>query len=189
MILKSAVLKRICGYLSLFFCAVAVHAQPINPWLADGINKNIQRGRQTDSYPQYQVNDMEAQRVKRLRNMKFYGAIAMTPNDPAALTWGGGDLNESTTRAKALEACPSSNCRVIVSFANTCAMVALPDGSRGIDDIFIGLDKDPEAAIDKSYKSCEAKFGKGKCHYLGREKGAKHTAFCVGYEYGIYSTK
>lgn len=177
---------KIFSYVFFCFFAAAAYAQPINPWLADGINKNIQRSRQLQDGSQY---DWSAQEVKRLRNTRFYGAIAMTPDNLSSLTWGGGDLSESATRTKALNACPRSNCRIVASFANTCGMVALPDGGKRIEDVFIGLDDDPEVAIDKAYRSCEQKFGKGRCHYLGREKSAKHTAFCVGYDYGIYSTK
>ena len=182
-------MKKIYTFLFIIFLACFVEAQPINPWLADGINRGIQEGRQVNGYPRYETRDWETQKIKKLRDTKFYGAIAMTPDNPSALTWGGGELSESATREKALGACPKSNCRIVASFSNTCAMVALPDGSKGIDDIFVGVDQNPEIAIDKAYGSCEQKFGKGQCHYLGREKNAKHTAFCVGYDYGIYSTK
>lgn len=174
---------------ALFYIATFAEAQPINPWLADGINRSIQEGKQVTGRSRYEVDSREAQEIRRLRGMKFYGAIAMSPDNPKALTWGGGDPSESSAREKALKACPKSNCRIISSFSNACAMVALPDGSKGIDNVFVVMDKDPEVAIDKAYRSCEAKFGKGECHYLVREKSAKYTAFCTGYDYGIYSTK
>lgn len=163
-------------------------AQPIDPWLADGINRSIQQNRNIDGYRSGGFVNWEAGEIRRLRRMRFYGAIAMSPDNPNALTWRGGDPNEEISRSKALKACPKSNCRVVASFSNTCAMVAMPDGAKDIDDIFVGIDKSPEVAIDNAYRSCEKKFGKGACHYLVREKTAKYSAFCVGYDYGVYSS-
>ena len=75
---------------------------------------------------------------------------------------------------------------MVATFANTCAMIAYPDGgAKSPSDLFVGLDNDGYQAIVKSVRSCEAKHGYDKCSYSD-VKTKTGNAFCTGYEYGIY---
>ncbi len=183
------ILSKLLFFVMTFFVFVNVNAQPINPWLADGINRGIQMGRENDltQYKQMLVVETQRAEIRRLKNTKFYGAIAMSPDRPETVVWGGGTTREADARAGVLRACGRANCKVVASFSNACAMIALPDSSRTIGDLFLAIERSPQRAIDKAYEACEEKFGKNNCGYLGRKDHARHPAYCVGYEYGVYS--
>ena len=77
----------------------------------------------------------------------------------------------------------------MASFANTCAMIAFPDGGpKSPSDVFVGLDKDGYQAIVKSVRACEAKHGYNKCSYSDI-KTKTGEALCTGYDYSIYGQK
>ena len=105
------------------------------------------------------------------------------------VSWGGGGYySEKRAIEEALKPCKSSNCQVVTTFANTCAMVARPDtGIKTANDWFVGFDNDPQQAIVKSVRACEAKHGYDKCSFWGGL--TKSGAFCSGYDYSIYGQK
>ena len=173
----------------MYFVLMGANAQPINPWLADGINRGIQAGREYElsRYKQMLVAESQRAEIRRLKNTKFFGAIAMSPDRPTSVAWGGGTTHEADARAGVLKACGRANCKVITSFSNACAMIALPDWDKTTDNLFLAIERTPQRAIDKAYGACEEKFGKNNCGYLKRESDAPNAAYCVGYEYGVYS--
>ena len=102
---------------------------------------------------------------------------------------GGGYSSEKRAVEETLKLCPSSNCQIVASFANTCAMIAFPKGGgRSPSEIFVGLDNDPQQAIMKSGLACEAKFGYDKCS-ISTMKTKTGNALCSGYDYSIYGQK
>ena len=127
------------------------------------------------------------QEIAELRRTPFYMAIAYDFTNKLILR-GGGYYTEKRAVEETLEQCKSSNCQVVTTFANTCAMVARPDtGIKTANDWFVGFDNDPQQAIVKSVRACEAKHGYDKFSFWGGL--TKSGAFCSGYDYSIYGQK
>ena len=127
------------------------------------------------------------QEIAELRRTPFYMAIAYDFTNKLILR-GGGYYTEKRAVEETLEQCKASNCQVVTTFANTCAMVARPDtGIKTANDWFVGFDNDPQQAIVKSVRACEAKHGYDKCSFWGGL--TKSGAFCSGYDYSIYGQK
>ena len=125
--------------------------------------------------------------IAELRKTPFYMAIAYDFTNKLVLR-GGGYYSEKRAIEETLNQCKSSNCQIVTTFANTCAMVARPDtGIKTANDWFVGFDNDPQQAIVKSVRACEAKHGYDKCSFWGGL--TKSGAFCSGYDYSIYGQK
>lgn len=120
------------------------------------------------------------------RDQEYFAAIAVKRHGGGRVGWSAGFRNRQYVQLQALKAC-GDDCKVIKLFSNTCGMISEPKGNKDLSNISFGSDRDPERAIDKAYAACESIHGKGNCRYSQRDKAAKHTAFCTGYEYGVYS--
>ncbi|MFC0036217.1 DUF4189 domain-containing protein [Cardiobacterium valvarum] len=119
--------------------------------------------------------------IAELRRTPFYMAIAYD-FDTRQSMWSGGYISEHRAVEETLKQCSSSNCRVIKTFANTCAAVVEPDSrAKSAADIFVALDKDDRQAATKAMHSCEAQHGAGNCSYWQVRK-----PLCTGYDYSIY---
>ena len=122
--------------------------------------------------------------IAELRRTPFYMAIAYD-FDTRQSMWSGGYISEHRAVEETLKQCSSSNCRVIRTFANTCAAVVEPDSrAKSAADIFVALDKDDRQAAAKAMHSCEAQHGAGNCSYWQARK-----PLCTGYDYSIYGQR
>ncbi|OAM32881.1 hypothetical protein A7P96_01565 [Eikenella sp. NML03-A-027] len=171
-------------------------ADGFDPWLADGLNKQIQQNREAQQQPTYsgptaaeirawEQREAEVQaEIAELRRTPFYMAIAYD-FDTRQSMWSGGYISEHRAVEETLKQCSSSNCRVIKTFANTCAAVVEPDSrAKSAADIFVALDKDDRQAATKAMHSCEAQHGAGNCSYWQVRK-----PLCTGYDYSIYGQR
>ena len=158
-----------------------------DPWIANEISRQNQRNLEADNKIRAQrARERQLQReIAELRRTPFYYALAYDFVNKRVLG-GGGYYSEKRAVETALSGCKSSNCQIVASFANTCGMIAYPDGGpKSPSDVFVGLDKDGYQAIVNSVRACEAKHGYDKCSYSSvRTKTGK--AFCAGYDYSIY---
>ena len=159
-----------------------------DPWIANEISRQNQRNLEADNRIRAQrAREGQLQReIAELRRTPFYQAIGYDFSTRQAMWGGGGYSSEKRAVEETLKLCPSSNCQIVASFANTCGMIAYPDGGpKSPSDVFVGLDKDGYQAIVNSVRACEAKHGYDKCSYSSvRTKTGK--AFCAGYDYSIY---
>ena len=168
--------------------------QNINPWLAEGLNNQIQQNQQNakaaeEAHKARNLQRQLQQEIAELRRTPFYQAIGYDFSTRQAMWGGGGYSSEKRAVEETLKLCPSSNCQIVASFANTCAMIAFPKGGgRSPSEIFVGLDNDPQQAIMKSGLACEAKFGYDKCS-ISTMKTKTGNALCSGYDYSIYGQK
>ncbi|VDH00779.1 Uncharacterised protein [Helicobacter pametensis] len=122
--------------------------------------------------------------IAELRRTPFYMVIAYD-FDTRQSMWSGGYISEHRAVEETLKQCSSSNCRVIKTFANTCAAVVEPDSrAKSAADIFVALDKDDRQAAAKAMHSCEAQHGAGNCSYWQVRK-----PLCTGYDYSIYGQR
>lgn len=84
-------------------------------------------------------------------------------------------MNGATSKAAAIEeaksTCKTPNCKVMVSWRDSCATTANPENTT---DYYAATDKDPKTAYSKAIKQCEAKTGK-TC--------AAHPPLCSGRAY------
>ena len=159
-----------------------------DPWIANEISRQNQRNLEADNKIRAQrARERQLQReIAELRRTPFYQAIAYDFEAKLAMWGGGGYYSEKRAAEETLKRCRSSNCQIVASFANTCAMIAFPDGGpKSPSDIFVGLDKDGYQAIVKSVRACEAKYGYDKCSYSSM-KTITGKALCSGYDYSIY---
>ena len=160
-----------------------------DPWIANEISRQNQRNLEADNKIRAQrARERQLQReIAELRRTPFYYALAYDFVNKRVL--GGGYYSEKRAVETALSGCKSSNCQIVASFANTCAMIAFPKGGgRSPSEIFVGLDNDPQQAIMKSGLACEAKFGYDKCS-ISTMKTKTGNALCSGYDYSIYGQK
>ena len=161
-IFNRAVLLGLCSALT----SLGAWGQNINPWLAEGLNNQIQQNQQNAKAAEEAHKARNRQRqlqqeIAELRRTPFYMAIAYDFTNKLVLR--GGYYSEKRAIEEALDQCKSSNCQIVASFANTCAMIAFPDGGpKSPSDVFVGLDKDGYQAIVKSVRACEAKHGYNK---------------------------
>ena len=187
-IFNRAVLLGLCSALTSF----GAWGQNINPWLAEGLNNQIQQNQQNakaaeEAHKARNLQRQLQQEIAELRRTPFYMAIAYDFIDNRVI-WGG-YYSEKRAVEKAQERCKSSNCHVFATFSNACGVVTEPDrGARTVEDFFVGVDPDDRKAAAKSIQACEAKHGHNKCSYWGVK--TKHgTAFCTGYDYSVYEQK
>ena len=172
-------------------------AQNIDPWLADGLNKQIQENRQNSggggsrgpSAAEIRAwHEREAQiqaEIAQLRATPFWMAI-VKDFENHKMGGSGGYSTEQGAIEAALKNCP--NCKILATFFNACAVV-VGATSRPLSekDMFIGIDKDDEVAAAKAMQSCQAVHGnrEDRCFYstIPTKNG---TAFCTGYDYSVY---
>ncbi|VDH01086.1 Uncharacterised protein [Helicobacter pametensis] len=176
-------------------------ADGFDPWLADGLNKQIQQNREAQQQLTYhgptaaeirawEQREAEVQaEIAELRRTPFYMAII---NDFGVdgISWAGGHYNRQRAIDEAMKHCQTDKCQVLTTFSNTCAVMTFPSGIRrsSAGDFFFGYDRDHNRAAEKSIRACEARHGKGNCLYSSAE--TKHgTAFCTGYDYSIYGQR
>ena len=127
--------------------------------------------------------------IAELRRTPFYQAIGYDFSTKHTMWGGGGYYSEKRAVEETLKQCKTPNCQVVATFANTCAMIAYPDGGpKSPSDVFVGLDQDGYQAIVKSVRACEAKHGYNKCSYSDI-KTKTGEALCSGYDYSIYGQK
>ena len=193
--MKAIHIKFIGGILLLCFIN-SVWAQPIDPWLADGLNRQIQqnrnnaqganRGPSAAEVRAWHERERKIQaEITELRATPFYMAIVFNFSNNKIMS-AGGYYTEKRAIEEALTHCTSSNCRVLSTFSNACGVLTYPKrGVQSINDIFIGIDTDDNKAAAKSIKACEAKNGSGQCLYSSI-KTKNGTAFCAGYDYSVY---
>lgn len=184
---------------ALLCCAGLAWAQPINPWLADGINKQIQENQSnTQSAPQgptaaeiraWEQREAEIQaRLARHKATPYWMAIAWN-FDNNGVTFPGGFSSKARAVERATAQCTSAtNCRVVATFANACAVivVAVPKPST-VQEIFVGIDKNDKAAAAQAWQACQAVYGdrEDRCFYSTAQTD-HGTAFCTGYDYSLY---
>ncbi|OAM28928.1 DUF4189 domain-containing protein [Eikenella sp. NML01-A-086] len=175
-------------------------ADGFDPWLADGLNKQIQQNREAQQQPTYsgptaaEIRAWEQREAKvqaeiaELRRTPFYGALALDLSSNS-LGWSGGYYSEQRAREEALKNCLSSNCKVVRVFSNTCGVLVLPArGARSESDVFVGIDKNDRQAAAKARQACESREGAGNCRFSAVE--TRHgTAFCTGYDYSSYNQR
>ena len=166
-IFNRAVLLGLCSALT----SLGAWGQNINPWLAEGLNNQIQQNQQNAKAAEEAHKARNRQRqlqqeIAELRRTPFYMAIAYDFTNKLVLR--GGYYSEKRAIEEALDQCKSSNCQIVTTFANTCAMVARPEaGSQTANNWFVAFDNDPQQAIVKSVRACEAKHGNDKCYFWG----------------------
>lgn len=177
------------GLCSALTC-MAAWGQNINPWLADGLNKQIQQNQQHENAAAqrraWEARERKIQKeIAELRRTPFYYAVAYDFVNNRVLG-GGGFYSEKRAIETALGGCKSSNCQIVATFANACGVVVEPDkGARTVEDFFVGIDPDDRKAAAKAIQACEAKHGNNQCSYWN-VKTKTGMAFCSGYDYSIY---
>ena len=184
-IFNRAVLLGLCSALTSF----GAWGQNINPWLAEGLNNQIQQNQQNakaaeEAHKARNLQRQLQQEIAELRRTPFYQAIAYDLKTER-ITWGG-YYSEKRAIETAMSRCGTSNCHLVTTFNNTCAGIANPDsGIKSSADLFVAFDNDERQAIVKSVRACEAQYGHNKCSYWI----VKPKAFCTGYDYSIYGQK
>ena len=177
------------GLCSALTC-MAAWGQNINPWLADGLNRQIQQNQQQENAAAqrraWEARERKIQKeIAELRKTPFYYAVAYDFVNNRVLG-GGGFYSEKRAIETALGGCKSSNCQIVATFANACGVVVEPDkGARTVEDFFVGIDPDDRKAAAKAIQACEAKHGNNQCSYWN-VKTKTGMAFCSGYDYSIY---
>ncbi|WP_155733330.1 hypothetical protein [Eikenella corrodens] len=81
--------------------------------------------------------------------------------------------------------------RIVAAFSNACGVILYAvHHPKTINDIFVGVDADDRKAAEEAMRACEAVHGKreDRCFYSGI-RTRNGTAFCSGYDYGIYNQK
>ena len=154
-----------------------------DPWIANEISRQNQRNLEADNKIRAQrARERQLQReIAELRRTPFYMAIAYDFTNKLILR-GGGYYTEKRAIEGAMEQCKSSNCQIVATFANTCAVVVEPDKrAKSLEDIFVAFDNDDKKAAPKAMQACEAKHGHNKCSYWNIKK-----PFCTGYDYSLY---
>ena len=182
---------KITALLLLIF-SKHVNAQYGNPWMGQAINQNIMRGKEAASDYERQnkqqawqakENAIQAQ-IERYRSTPYYGSLAVNPKnfDIYVVT---GKISEQSSANKALELCGDSKCRILKTFANSCAAVTYPIDSH---EFFVVVDLSPQKAVSRAATACASKYGVDGCT-ISRHEGRYPYAACSGYEYGAYTKK
>jgi len=180
-------------------------ADGFDPWLADGLNKQIQQNREAQQQPTYhgptaaEIRAWEQREAKvqaeiaELRRTPFWMALAWD-FEKDTITWPGGYPSKERAIERAKQICNSSSCHVFATFSNSCAVVVkATDNPRDKNDLFVGINPDDEIAAQQAMRACQRVHGytKSRCFYTGAHtgKGANGTAFCTGYDYSIYGQR
>lgn len=112
----------------------------------------------------------------------YYGAIAISDYYTGTAA---GYRRQSKAEKNALAECAlGSNgnpCKLIATFFNTCAAVAMEKNSK-LDrpPLIVSTGDGVEAARRNTTEECEAKNGKGRCLLILDDK-----AVCTGFKYGV----
>ena len=176
-------------------------AQNIDPWLADGLNKQIQENRQNSggggsrgpSAAEIRAwHEREAQiqaEIAQERATPYWMAIAFDFANKKILPRGGFYTQQRATE-EALKQCESANCQVVAIFNNACAVLTYSEtmSVHSPQDLFFGVHVDDRQAAVLSILKCEAVHGKNRCLYSNAPT-KNGTAFCTGYDYSIYGHK
>ena len=174
-------------------------AQNLDPHTRAGIQTdadNAARGRRTinrgPSAAEVDAWNQREQQVQseiaQLRRTPFYMAIA---NDFGSnqMMWAGGFSTEQRAVEEALKQCRTTNCRVLKTLSNACAVVVgATNHPRSNADFFIGVNKNDRVAARQAMQACETVHGKDRqdrCFY-STVRTKNGTAFCAGYDYGVY---
>lgn len=200
--MKQTMMNTAAGVLAavLLGSAGLAWADGFDPWLADGLNKQIQQNREAQQQPTYhgptaaeirawEQREAEVQaEIAELRRTPFYMAIA---NDFGSnqMMWAGGFSTERRAVEEALKQCRTANCRVIKTLSNACAVVVgATNHPRSNADFFIGVNQNDRVAARQAMQACETVHGKDRqdrCFY-STVRTKNGTAFCAGYDYGVY---
>ena len=111
--------------------------------------------------------------------------------EKSGFIWSGGYESKQRAVEETLKQCRSSNCGVVATFSNACGIIVYAvHHPKTINDIFVGVDADDRKAAEEAMRACEAVHGKreDRCFYSGI-RTRNGTAFCSGYDYGIYNQK
>ncbi|OAM34228.1 hypothetical protein A7Q01_05805 [Eikenella sp. NML96-A-049] len=200
--MKQTMMNTAAGVLAVLLLGGAglAWADGFDPWLADGLNKQIQQNREAQQQPTYhgptaaeirawEQREAEVQaEIAELRRTPFYMAITRDW-DRKGLCWSGGYRSESRAIEESMKCHRgASNVSVITTFSNACAvLVYARNPPRSRNDIFVGIDKDDRRAAEKAMNACEAVHGKRKDRCLFSNIQTRNgTAFCAGYDYSVY---
>ena len=178
-------------------------ADGFDPWLADGLNKQIQQNREAQQQPTYsgptaaeirawEQREAEVQaRIARFRATPFWMALAWN-FEKDAIIWPGGFRSEQRAIERAKQICSSPNCHVFATFNNTCAhFVSAVAKPRSVQDFFVAYDRDGNRAVRKAVQACEAVHGKREDRCFSSLLRTPHGEgiFCVGYDYNLYNQR
>ena len=155
----------------------AIQVQNINQ------QQNAARNAARQQAWQAKENAIQAQ-IERYRSTPYYGSLAVNPKnfDIYVVT---GKISEQSSANKALELCGDSKCRILKTFANSCAAVTYPIDSH---EFFVVVDRSPQKAVSRAATACASKYGVDGCT-ISRHEGRYPYAACSGYEYGAYTKK
>ena len=178
-------------------------ADGFDPWLADGLNKQIQQNREAQQQPTYhgptaaeirawEQREAEVQaEIAELRRTPFWMALAWN-SDKNTIAWPGGFRSEQRAIERAKQICSSPNCHVFATFNNTCAhFVSAVAEPRSVQDFFVAYDRDGNRAVRKAVQACEAVHGKREDRCFSSLLRTPHGEgiFCVGYDYNLYNQR
>ena len=199
--MKRKTMNTAAGALAaLLLCgAGAAWANSFNPWLANGLNKQIQQNREAQQQPVYggpsaaeirAWHEREAEiqaRIARHRATPYWMAIGRDWT-AQGLVWAGGHASKQKAMEEAVEKY-QPNCEVIAVFANACGvLVYAHHNPQSINDLFIGIDRDDKIAAAKAMQSFQAVHGKDnpdRCFYSAIQT-KNSTVFCADYDYSVY---
>lgn len=194
--------KILANTMVLLCSSGMVIAQPMNPHTRAAIQTEMDRqARERRATRQQQNTGPSAaevrawhareravqERIARYRATPFYMAIAYDFSN-YRISGDGGYYSERRAVEEALRRCRSSNCQLVTTFANSCAVVVEPDTrAKSLQDLFVATDVDDRKAAVKAMRDCEAKHGNNQCSYW--EIPTRTGKFCTGYDYGVYGQK
>ena len=128
--------------------------------------------------------------IAQLRRTPYWMVIGRDW-EKSGFIWSGGYESKQRAVEETLKQCRSSNCGVVAAFSNACGVIVYAvHHPKTINDIFVGVDADDRKAAEEAMRACEAVHGKreDRCFYSGI-RTRNGTAFCSGYDYGIYNQK
>ena len=123
-------------------------------------------------------------RIAELRSKKFFAAVYLNMENLEGIFWSAGGEKSENMVADAGKGCGPA-CKLVAVFSNTCMMLAEPRGNVDVSRVVVAYDPLPEQAIEKAKDACTDKYGKD-CVAYERMPEARHRAYCVGYDYGVY---
>ena len=192
--MKQTMMNTAAGALAAVLLGGAALAQGVSEGY---INEEVLRGNHgIQQHPTYhgptaaeirawEQREAEVQaRIAHFRATPYWMAIAYDFSNHR-ISGDGGYYSEQRAVEEALRRCGSSNCQLVATFANSCAVVVEPDTrAKSLQDLFVATDVDDRKAAVKAMKDCEAKHGNNQCSYW--EIPTRTGKFCTGYDYGVY---
>jgi hypothetical protein len=158
---------------------------------ARGRRRTINRGPSDAEVDAWNRRETEVQaRIARFRATPYWMVIGRDW-EKSGFIWSGGYESKQRAVEETLKQCRSSNCGVVAAFSNACGVIVYAvHHPKTINDIFVGVDADDRKAAEEAMRACEAVHGKreDRCFYSGI-RTRNGTAFCSGYDYGIYNQK